>query len=369
MAMNRMKQNVPIWLACVFFCVYAMFASAVFFMYGLPSLEERIPQQLFADSLTYETAAQVFGVEDELISIGGNYLGPLMVLKLLDSNRVLIHLFNLSIVLLSGMVAFKFLPLRRGLFILGICSSPLLFFSMMAVNKEVFLLPFSIMLFIYMQRRTVIWLLFALVLALFVRWQIVFFVFLIVVMNGRLNFLRQRRWLALLALTAAISVAYPIMLSIGFDTIEQVSIEGTEEENTSGASGTYGMMQAIQRSGGYILVVVPKILQLLLGLLARFGMGSIEDDFWNNFVIMGQCLHNFVLLSLAVAYKRLKISEDAFYLMCCFAIMFALTPIFAPRYFYPLAVWLALLLASRNSGPAQGLPAPAIASGKIQATQ
>jgi hypothetical protein len=203
-------------------------------------------------------------------------------------------------------------------------------------------------LLVYLQRRTIIWLAFCLLLAFFVRWQMVIFILLVSAVTSKINPLQKKRGWILIILIGLVSIAYPILVSEILESIEQVSIHRTYDEDDPQVSGAYPKMQEIQRSYGYFLVVIPKTIQLLFGFLGRFSIESIESDFWNNFVIMGQCLHTLILFCIAPAYRKIDLSEDCLFLICIFAVMFAATPIFAPRYFYPVAIWLALWLASKK---------------------
>ena len=344
-------RQISIPLACVILVVYTVVSTFLFFSYGLPSLEGEIPQQMYSDAITYEIAAASLELGDELVAVDGNYLGPVLLLKTFSFSRIAIHFFNLSLILLSGIVAFNFLELNRGKFIIYIFSSPLLLFSTFGVNKEIFLLPFSVFLLIFLQRRTVIWFIFAIITGIFVRWQIVVFALLVLFIASDLISFNVKRSVALVILVAAISIAYPMFAMEAFATIEQISVEGALDERGSQASGLYSMMQEFQRSYGYFLVVIPKTLQLLIGLLSRFSLAEIELDFWNNFVIMFQSLHNFVLLGLVVFYKKFDLSNNCLFLICIFAIVFGLTPVFAPRYLYPISIWLAIWLALPTSTP------------------
>ncbi len=360
-----MKRRLSNPLVFTILIVYSVIASILFFQYGLPSLEGKISQQMYSDSVTYEEAADALGPDDKLITIGGNYLGPLLVLRFFDFNRIVIHYFNLSIIFCSILIAFRYLNVNRGILLLAVLSSPLLLFSTFGVNKEVFLLPLSVCLAVFLQRRKAIWLVLAIVTALFVRWQMVLFVLLVFLVTSKLNIFHAKRWTILAVLTVAIAIAYPTLVSGPLEEIEQISVEGAQDEIGTEASGVYPTMQEIQRSYGYVLVVIPKTTQLLVGLLSRFSVSAIELDFWNNFVLMSQSLHNLFLIGLAFSYRRFTFSEDYFFLICIFAIMFAVTPVFAPRYFYPIAIWLALWLSSKNSRSRRRPRRSIVHSGKI----
>lgn len=350
-----MKSQLNILFAFAILLAYLIVASALFFMYGLPSLEGEIPQQMYSDSITYERAAEADSeAELELFSISGNYMGPVLVLRIFDSNRVLIHLFNLSILLLSGLIAFRYLNINRVVFLIALLSSPLLLFSTFGVNKEIFLLPVSICLLIYLQNRSFGWLFASLLLAFFVRWQVVIFVLLVMMIVGNMSPFQQRRGWALIVFLAAMTVAYPILSTDVLQTIDQISKDGAEAELDRNSSGVFAMMQEIQRSYGYFIVVIPKTIHLLIGLLGRFSIESIELDFWNSFVIMSKCVHNLILIVVVLFCRKFSLSDNYFFLICLFAAMFAITPIYAPRYLFPISIWLALWVASNeNLSPIQ----------------
>jgi hypothetical protein len=333
--------------------LYAAFASVFFFSYGLPSLNGEIPQQMYADTLTYETAALNWGEENELVAIDGNYLGPVTVLALFDHNRILVHAFNLILLVVSVAVALSRLEVNRTVFLLAFLSSPLLLFSTIGVNKEIFLVPLSLFLAVYMREQRLRWLLLSLVFAVLARWQLMVFVVALYMVNLPFNPLRGRRFRLLIMLLAAITVAYPILASGLLEAVEAISIEGGMQESGS-ASGIYPLMQSIQRSYGYFLVVVPKALQLLFGYLTRFSLEGISEDFWNAFVIMSQSAHNLLLLVLCLVLRKRRLANDMFFLICMFSIIFATTPVFGPRYFFPVGIWLALWLAQTTEAKADG---------------
>ena len=329
--------------------VYAAISITSFFYYGLPSLMGEIPQQLYSDSVTYQQLANSLEIGAQLVSVNSNLMGPVFVLWIFDGNLIAVHLFNLAIALLSILIACKFLKINRWIFLVTTLSSPLLFFSTFGVNKEIFLLPTSIFLLIYLQSRSKIWLVYALLMACFARWQMVLFVILVyLITNKKINPIYRNRRLTLILLIAVISIAYGLLSSGEFAAINQISIDGAQNDMDAQASGIYSKMHGLQAYYAYFLVLIPKAIQLLLGLLSRFSIDSFELDFWNYFVLMFQCLHNLVLIIFVFFDKKITLLNNHLFLICIFLILFSVTPIFNPRYFYPVAVWLSLWLASND---------------------
>jgi hypothetical protein len=323
---------------------YFLVAACVFYVWGIPSLDGEIVLQLYSDSATYEAAAKALGSGDELITLAGNYLGPTVILTTFDFNRSAIFLFNFAVLVLGVLTAVKYLKLSRIGVLVFVLSSPLLFFSLFGVNKEIFLLPLVVFLLCHLRGLGVRWLIFALIFSVFVRWQMTLFILMLG--SFSLPFVRRlpRIWMVL-GLLAAISIAYPPLSSSVLDQVEAISIEGAAEEQGTSAGGSYPRMQEIQRSYGYFLVAMPKTLQLLIGYLVRFSTDNLTDNFWNSVVIMSQCFHNFFLIIVLLARRRLKVFNEFSYLIFLFSIFFAVTPVFAPRYMLPVSFTMALWLA------------------------
>lgn len=362
----RGETDISSGLLGVLLAAYFVVAALVFYQWGIPSLEGEIVPQLFADSQTYEAAAKALGSDDELITLAGNYLGPTVVLTTFDFNRTAIFLFNFSVMLAGVLTAVRYLDLSRLGVALFVLSSPLLFFSLFGVNKEVFLLPLVVFLVCHLRGLGIRWFFLALVLSVFVRWQMTLFVLMLG--SCALPMMRRipRLWIVI-GLLAAITIAYPPLSSSVLGQVEAISIEGAAEEQGTSAGGTYPAMQEIQRAYGYFLVAMPKTLQLMIGYLSRFSTENLAEDFWNSVVIMAQCFQNFVLIVVLLVRRRFRVFDDYAYLICMFGVFFAVTPVFTPRYMLPISFLMALWLADvyrqnrpcRNERKTDALPVEA----------
>lgn len=332
---------------------YFAMASLFFFNYGLPSLEGKIPQQMYSDSTTWENVTK-YGLDAEnieLIGIGGNLLGPALVLLAFNFDRIFIHFFNVLIMLLSFLIVLRNFPVNRLYFLLAFLSSPLLFFSLFGVNKEIFVLLATVCLAVLIRKRSWTWFFLTLTVSLLARWQFAFFVILVFWATSVMNPFRAKRGLTLAMLVGVITIAYPLLSTDLLGTVEQISIEGADTA-MMGASGIYEKMQNIQRSFGYFLVVVPKALQLFFGLIPQISLSP--DDFWNGFVLPAQCISYAGLILAAIFTRKLTVENDFFYLICIFLVVFVVTPVFAPRYLYPVAVLLAIWVSSLDSPRRRG---------------
>lgn len=329
----------------VILLLYSCLAMVIFYHYGLPSLKGEIPQQLYSDSVTYELAAKL-GLEESAIEIGGNYFGPLLIINIFSGNRLAIHLFNLLIVLITLNIASRNLELNNSLLTTFILSSPLLFFSTLAINKEIFLLPYTVLLAIYLNRRTTLVFIGVLFFGFIVRWQLAIFSVLVWFLTSRLNPIADKRKTTLFWFVSVVSICYPFISSELFNAIEAISVEGAQDELGSNASGAYATMQEIQRSFGYIFVFIPKTFQLLVGPITRFDINLIQLDFWNNFIMMLQYAHNIILIAFVAMKKKFNIKNNYLFLMVIYSMFFALSPVFNMRYMFPIIFWAALWISS-----------------------
>src|SRR6185312_5035243 len=141
----------------------------------------------------------------------------------------------------------------------------------------------------------------------------------------------------LLTILAA-SIVYPLMSGVFGSVNEYIS------EYPSGGSGILSTLVNIQNHFGYFLVLVPKILHLLFGILTRFGHVFAIQDFWDDIVVMFEAVAFLVLLALMLWRKSWRKSHDLLFVMALFCVVFALSPVYSPRYFFPLYPICAMLI-------------------------
>lgn len=325
-----------------------MLAGAVFLVaVGIDALEGRSTFQFFADSGTYHTAARgdLLGVEDvgNSIAVAGNFLGPLLVLKMTGENYYAVMVFNA--LLLFGSIAsisrsLRFDSLRfAGLLLIN----PLTISSMLSVNKEIFSLVFlALLLRAYRQGSLLTWVAAALV-SLIVRWQLTVFLTAFSVLLLPVNPFRRDRVTTIVILLVALSILY-LQLSAVFEPIRYTFEESAAEYE---GSGFYEWLQGWQESGAYALVFPLKALHLLFGLGLRFDRLIAPVDIYND---GWQLLHSTMTLVLFIALWRarlFRVGNDLVYMSLLYVAIFALSPIYSPRYFYPVYVLWAGALAAR----------------------
>jgi len=322
--------------------VYLIFSIVPFLFLAYPSLLGEINIQAYSDALTYERLAKEdFG---EFISISFNLVGPIYILKLLDYNYFLIYIFNLIVFLISIKVLFTYYNINYKYFLFFIFINPMVLFALFSVNKEILLLFNVVLILVYLKNKSLSLLLITIVFGYIIKWQMSFFIILLACFFFIDKFYKNR-FAVIVSFLIIISVVFP-MMSDTFEHVMEVSNLDTDKVQ---GSGVFPALLKLQSSiGGYVIAFIPKLLQLLFGLLGRFYLLSDWSDFWNNFV---QTIYSFTFLLLtlfSIYKKKFNLNNNIFYTSLIFSIIFALTPIFSVRYFFPLYIFLAVLVSQKS---------------------
>lgn len=356
--------------------VLALTLLGALFLYieGIDALEGRSSFQFFADSSTYHAAAAggVVGFDSpaDVVGLAANYLGPLAVLMLAGENYYAVLVLN------ALMLAFSVASLSRSLrldavkLLLVLLANPMTISSLLSVNKEIVSLVFVAALVRAHAAGSLGALLLAAVTSILVRWQLTMVLFVAWLLFSAANPLRTRRRLTLLVLLGGLSVVY-LQLAATLEPI-RLNFELATEEHEG--SGVYEQLVSLQNSGWYWAVFPGKAAHLLFGMGVRmdrlFNPTNIYNDIW-------QLLHSTALLVLFIALlrgKRFRIGSDLVYLSLIYVAVFAITPIYAPRYFYPVYVlWAAAFCSAghrsllpvprrvrRRAGPVRSSPTPPV---------
>lgn len=338
-----------------------LFVNGILFLYfvGIDAINERNDFQFFADSNTYHGAAEAGVGLPEAIAVGGNFLGPLIILKLTGANYYLILLFNVVLMYIALRLFAGSLDLKASRLLLVLLLNPLTLSSLLSVNKEIVSIVVMALVIRGFRARSVLAFLLALPLSLLVRWQLTLFVLAVLGIASVLNPLRRYRWLSFAGALIFMSILY-VKLSFVF--------EGIQENFDSAAakyqgSGFYEALVALQGKGLYWLAFPVKAAHLLFGMGLRFDRLLNPVGFYNDVV---QLLHSTAMLGMFIALVRsgrARISNDLVYISVIYILVFAMTPIYVPRYFYPVYILWALALISPSPEP-HVLPGRPGASGK-----
>jgi len=321
--------------------VALFFMGAVFLYFvGIDAIEGRNGFLFYADSSTYHEAARGGLGFSEAIAVGANFLGPLLILKLTSANYYLVLLLNVALMFLAVRLFAKSLGLHGFKLLLVLLLNPMTISSLLSVNKEIISVVVMALVIHGFKTRSVLAFLLALPLSLLVRWQLTLFVIVLIGVTGVWNPLRRHRWLTFAASLLLLSFLY-IKMSLVF--------EGIQENFDAAAavyegSGFFEFLVRLQGQGMYWLVFPVKAAHLLFGMGVRFDRLFNPTVFYND---VFQVLHSFAMLLMFVALwrsGRARISNDLVYISVVYLLVFAMTPIYAPRYFYPVYVIWALAL-------------------------
>jgi len=305
-----------------FLVIFFLFFSVVpFYFLAYPSLMGEIDIQAYSDALTYERLAKEDF--DEQVNIAFNLLGPITILKFLNYNYIFVYIFNC-------LVFFIFI-------------NPMTLFALFSVNKEILLFLDVILLLIFLKSRNIFLFVFIMLFSYFIKWQMLLFVLAV---YGLLlcEKIYKNRLLYLFGILLFLSIAFPLLLGL-FENVIAVSFLDTDKVSGSGIFPKLIELQS--QPGGYILAFPLKIMQLLFGLIGRSYLLFDWSDFWNNFVQTIFSFTFFFLSTYLIYKKRINIQNDILYIAIVFSLIFALSPIFSVRYFYPLYILLSVLVSQK----------------------
>ena len=328
-------------------CLSVM-AAAFLLVIGHDALSDRNAFQFFADSRTYMRiyAGDEYLANDSLLSVSDNYLGPLLLLRILSGNIYLVMLFNVTLFWLSVVSITQVLrldPLRVGAFLL---LSPLTVSSLLSVNKEIFVLPFMALAIAGYVRHSLPTLLLALAASLLVRWQLTAFFVVLLCASLPWRMLRNRA-LIILALLGVCSVAY-LFFSQVFAAVIAV-VERSVLLDFDQGSGLFTVLNALQQRGAYFLVFPLKAAHLLFALGLRLDHILHPTNIYNDVFVGLHCTVTLGTFAVVVRRGLLTLRSDLMFAAVIFLVVFCLSPIYAPRYLYPVFVTWVLLLCGAPS--------------------
>jgi hypothetical protein len=218
-------------------------------------------------------------------------------------------------------------------------------FALFSVNKEILSLLAIALFMVYIKTKTLPYFIAAAILGYFARWQITLFAlagFALIYLD---NFIKHKhRIIVTFLLLTFISMIYPAMSFVFIQVIEH------GEAGEIKGSGIFQLMNDIQLHyyGGYLLVYLPKLLQILFGLLSRYYRVLDFSDFWNDVVQYFNSV-SFLILTIYLWYKKkINIKSLTFYMAIIYSVVFTITVIWSIRYFYGMYVILALLAAEAS---------------------
>jgi hypothetical protein len=337
--MIRHRTHRMLALAALF--VVSLFGLVFLAIAGIDALEGRSELQFFADSPTYHEAARgdLLHIDNlaDMVGVAGNFLGPWLLIRLVGDSYYLILVLNAvlmgwSIASLSRSLQLDAVRLLGWLFL-----NPITLSSLLAVNKEVISLAVIALLVRALVHCSPFTLLLALVVSVLVRWQLTAVLVVASVMLAPVYPL-TRRWGALAVLLGLLSVAYVQLAPVLEPIRATFELAAADYEG----SGFYEWLVGLQDSGWYWLIFPIKAAHLLFGMGLRFDRLLAPVNLYND---VWQLLHSTSLLVMFLVLwrvRRLRLRNDLIYASMIYLAIFAITPIYTPRYFYPVYVLWAL---------------------------
>jgi hypothetical protein len=335
------------WILIDVIILYAVACSILFVAYVNPSLLGKNGLNIAADSNTYMYAARtldrgLFTSIPSLISFQGQYLGPVMVARLLGST-VNIAVFNCAVFFLGLYFVSKLPKVALGPLFFLLIANPNTTVALLTLNKEIFAYISMILFLRYIssEDRSLILLAFALLTAMAARWEqcAVFVLFLAV--DHRWSPLRDKHKTVLAAMIAAITVTWPLIAKTGI--VDLASLMSTAAD---AQSQSLPALNALQASYGFPVVLIPKLVGNLFGIPWRILASMLHPkDLTDIQGLIVAPFQNFTMLGvflLAFFKKKLDLRKKSIYLMWMYLIVSAAAPIFQPRYEYPIYVLLSL---------------------------
>ena len=323
--------------------LFAIAGFAFLLLIGRDALAGNNSFQFFADSGTYLQmfADGLSGGDSGLLSISDNFVGPLLVLKLLGGNIYLVMLLNIYLFchsILHITARLNINPLKVGALLL---LSPMTVSTLLSVNKEIFVFPFIALALTAYLRRSITYVFLALVVSVLVRWQVTAFFVVMLAISISLG-LVKRRGVALAMLLIACSVVYVRSLDLLGPVIANVELSIAEYE---GGSGLYAALLGYQQHGFYFLVFPIKAMQLLFGMGLRLDRLFNPSNIYNDVFVVLHCAATLVVFVMLLWRRLFRLRSDLIFASIIFLAVLCLTPVFAPRYLYPVYVAWVLALA------------------------
>lgn len=343
------KFRIKTWILSMWMVAYIGISFFVFSQWVAPSLDGRTDQHIAADSTTYIYFADSLreGRADPLViaalsAYPNNLWFPVLLAFLLKSTFAMVlanyAMFFLALVLLEKTFSFSI-----EIFITLLLLNATTTISLLSVNKEIVdLLAVSIFFFAYRRHRYGV-LLFALLFTFINRFEVCMVMLLFLLAKSKLNPLRRRRVMTLIALIIALSLMLPLLASN--------SLNERFQEASSGQ--TVAQLDLLEMHYLYGVAVIPKIAETFFGEILNVSKWETSytnfSDIANSYILLSNNLATVIVLSVLVKKRTLVVRSDLIYFAMLGCIVMAVSLVIQPRYVYFAYVLLCLQAASLNA--------------------
>jgi hypothetical protein len=344
------------WLRLMALIGFLGLCVAIFFAIEQPIESYHSNLRLGADSHTYFAFTEMLqqnGTHNvEFIGLGANFIGPIAMALVLKT-PFWVMVANIAMFLFAIEMCAPVKGLSRTSLGLLLALNATTLVSLVTLNKEIFALTASLLLcrYICTESKSKILLLAILIVGLLARWEQSAITLLFLFFRRDGSFFRRHPYAALLLLIAVITFAYPLALNS-----RNVDLTGFTDQAQDGNSIV--LLNQVQSSFGYPLVVIPKAIKSLFGdvFVSTYWLTDyLHQDFIdlaNSLVIRLHCLAMLGIFLVALCKGKLKMSRPLPFFMALYLIITSANPFTQPRYEYPVYVLLCFELAWREWAPA-----------------
>jgi hypothetical protein len=317
-------------------------AGAIFlYAIGEDALLEIVDFRFFFDSDSY---IKFYNGDPKIsattVAVNANYLGPLVIMYLTLGNPYLVLIVNVLIFVLSVRYIAAHFDLNATTLTCWMLLSPLTTISLLSVNKEILALPFIAFAIAGFRYRSVRSLIIAGVISILCRWQLTLFYFVALATVPVSKFIKSRM-LILIALLVVMSGTYLAAFEFLGPVINRAL--ASFEDYTGKGSGIFVWVISMQNSGLYFLIFPLKALHYLFGLGLRLDRLFWEKDPSGIGVII-HCQVSLIVFVLLVIRRKLSLNSDLIFASALYTAIFCISPIFSPRYLYPVYITWVLVL-------------------------
>jgi hypothetical protein len=336
------------WVFVPCLALYALLCFFVYFHYVEPWISGEIGTRIGADSdrlWDFAKEAQQGSSEAQpLISATSNLLGPVAVGMLLRDGFA-VMCFNFFLFGLTMKTVDSIPGVNSALVGFLLLLNAELLPALTTLNKEIFALLASVLTVKYIHSPTRSRLLLGLVflVSAFARWEQVAVLILYFLLRG-FPF-KNRPWLAVLFLIAAITVIYPV-------SFQMLGIDPHAFDWLMQGATTQIWINNVQDHYGFFLLVVPKIMLLMTGELhspqyydPHYWRDNFSADPQNMLFLPLACLAFTLLFTYALWTKRLTLSNPVAFLSMITLIVTAAAPFTQPRYIFGVYAMLCIEVA------------------------
>ncbi|WP_313433282.1 hypothetical protein [Stutzerimonas nitrititolerans] len=338
----------------LFLLLFLFSALSFAFLYcvGGDALNYENDFQFFADSGTYLQVSQGtypgLDINTPLMSVESTYLGPVLVLGLLQDNIYAVCLFNCVVFFFSITYICRVLqvnPLGVSLILL---LSPLTVSTLISINKEIFVFPFLALALSGYYNKSLAQMFLAILCCFLIRWHMFVFYMLVIFIISFRGFLRLDRKFLFALLLLLFSFAYVSLMSFFSGVIDtaHASFEAYEGQGV----GIFVHLNTLQERGFYFLVFPIKAVQLLFATgIKSFLEGRIFSmvDIYNYTFVALHCIVSLVVFLMVLWRRKASLNNDLFFFSLLFVLFFTLSPVFAARYYYLVyVVWVLVLMGA-----------------------